>query len=456
MVDEHILVVDDEKSIQISLQRILEDEGFAVTSVEDGETALEKMTKQNLDLVMLDVWLPGIDGLETLSRIKKDWKGVPVIMISGHGTIETAVTATKMGAYDFIEKPLSLEKVLISVKHALEQKKLEEENRALRQKVEKKYQVVGDSSAMVSLKQLISTAAPSNSRVLIYGENGTGKELVARAIHRQSLRLEGPFVEVNCAAIPEDLIESELFGHEKGSFTGASEQRRGKFELADKGTLFLDEVGDMSMKTQAKVLRVLEESAFQRVGGTQLINTDTRVIAASNKQLDEEINTGQFREDLFYRLNVIPISVPPLRERGQDIPLLVEYFLRELSMENGKKLKKIDADALEALCAYHWPGNVRELKNIVERLVIMIPSDTIKAEDLPVHLQSQNTSEPRLEINCGSLRDARNSFEKDYIQRLLESNNWNISKTAEELKIGRNNLYNKIKAYKLEQQRSLD
>ncbi|MFQ5875479.1 MAG: sigma-54-dependent transcriptional regulator [Dehalococcoidia bacterium] len=453
MTGGRVLVVDDEESILISLKRILEDEGFTVTTVEDGETALERMERHDFDLVMLDVWLPGMDGLQTLSHMKESWRDIPVIMISGHGTIETAVTATKLGAYDFIEKPLSLEKMVLCVEHALKQKELEEENQALRQKVEKRYRMVGLSPSMDRLRQLIALAAPSNGRVLICGENGTGKELVARAIHRQSHRAEGPFVEVNCAAIPDELIESELFGHEKGAFTGASTLRRGKFELADKGTLFLDEVGDMSLKTQSKVLRVLEEKAFQRVGGTQVIHTDARVIAASNKDLTEEIKGGNFREDLFYRLNVIPIFVPPLMERTQDIPLLIEYFLQELSLENGRKPKTMDADAVGALCAYHWPGNVRELKNIIERLVIMISSDTIGVEDLPPPMRYHKAPEPRFDFDHGSLREARSAFEREYIKRLLERNHWNISKTAEELKIGRNNLYNKMRAYDLDQER---
>lgn len=456
MGGEHILVVDDEKSILISLQRILEDEGFRVTCVEGGETALEKMGTDNIDLVILDVWLRGIDGLETLLRMKQNWAGIPVIMVSGHGTIETAVTATKIGAYDFIEKPLSLEKVLLSAEHALKQKELEQENQALRQKVEKKYHMVGSSPTMECLRQFIATAAPTNGRVLIYGENGTGKELAARAIHRQSRISRGPFVVVNCAAIPEELIESELFGHEKGSFTGASMQRKGKFETANAGTLFLDEVGDMSVKTQAKVLRVLEEKTFQRVGGIQLIEADARVIAASNKNLEEEIKKGAFREDLFYRLNVIPIFVPPLRERKEDIPLLIEYFLQELSLENGKRPKTMDSCAIEALCAYHWPGNVREVKNIIERLVIMAPSDTIMVDDLPPPILLNKPLESTYPEHCDSLHEARNAFEKEYIRRLLEQNNWNISKTAQKLKIARPNLYNKMRAYKLNQHHFAD
>jgi two-component system nitrogen regulation response regulator NtrX len=452
MAKGHILVVDDEKSILISLQRILEDEGYSVTPVEDAETALDRMATQGFDLVMLDVWLPGMDGLEALSRMKENWWDIPVIMISGHSTIETAVTATKMGAYDFIEKPLSLEKVVLAAEHALKQKALEEENQALRRKVEKRYSMIGQSPAMEHLKGMIALAAPSNGRVLICGENGTGKELVARGIHRQSRRSDGPFVEVNCAAIPDELIESELFGHEKGAFTGASEQRAGKFELANGGTLFLDEVGDMSLKTQAKVLRALEENVFQRVGGAQPIETDARVIAASNKNLEEEINKGAFREDLFFRLNVIPIFVPPLRERTEDIYPLVEHFLREFSLENGKKSKTMDPQALEALRAYHWPGNVRELKNMVERLVIMISSETITVEDLPPPLRAIEPSGPRSDLDYDSLREARNNFEREYIKRRLERNSWNISKTAEELKIGRNNLYNKMRAYKLDRE----
>jgi two-component system nitrogen regulation response regulator NtrX len=449
MVKEHLLVVDDEKSICISLQRILEDEEYCVTIVESAESALDVMKVENIDLLLLDVWLPGMDGLAALSQIRENWTGVPVIMISGHGTIETAVSATKLGAYDFIEKPLSLNKVILSVEHALRQKNLEDENRVLRQKVEQEYRMIGNSSAVYRLKELIAAAAPSNSRVLISGESGTGKELVARDIHYKSLRSDGRFVEVNCAAIPEELIESELFGHEKGSFTGAATRRKGKFEIADKGTLFLDEVGDMSLKTQAKVLRVLEEEAIQRVGGTQLIEIDARITAASNKNLEEEIKKGAFREDLFYRLNVIPIFVPPLRERIDDISLLVDFFLEDFCAKNGKKKKSIDPVAVESLCSYHWPGNIRELKNLIERLVIMVPSDSVTLDDLPQPFMIPERAGHSFDCHFSSLREARNAFEKEHINRLLERNNWNISKTATELKIGRNNLYSKMRAYKL-------
>ncbi|HZS12522.1 MAG TPA: sigma-54 dependent transcriptional regulator, partial [Nitrospirales bacterium] len=376
---ESILIVDDEVPILNSLAPILEDEGYQVTTAKSGTEALKMIQDAGPDLVLLDVSMPGMDGIETLKRAREQAPDVQYVMMSGHGTIETAVRATKLGAYHFLEKPLSLEGVTLLIRHALDQRRLEHENQSLRTRVEKRYELVGNSQPMQRLRQLITTAAPTNGRVLISGENGTGKELVARAIHMQSPRRDKPFVAVNCAAIPETLIESELLGHERGSFTGATSQKRGQFEQADGGTLFLDEIGDMSLNTQAKVLRVLQEQSFTRVGGTRMLKVDVRVIAASNKNLQSEIEKGTFRDDLFYRLNVLPIEVPSLRERRDDIPSLVKHFLQLGAEEQGLKVKEIAPDAIEALKQYEWPGNIRELRNLVERLLIMVPGQIVEA-----------------------------------------------------------------------------
>jgi two-component system nitrogen regulation response regulator NtrX len=444
---ENVLIVDDEQAIQASLRGVLEDEGYRVTTVGSGTQALARIGEEPPDLVLLDIWMPGMDGLEVLAEIKRARPEQPVVMISGHGTIETAVKATKLGAYDFIEKPLSLEKTLLAVARALEHSRLEGENRALRERLERGQEIVGKSAAIVELRRQIAIAAPTSGRVLIDGENGSGKELVARAIHAQSARREGPFVEVNCAAIPEELIESELFGHEKGAFTGAVGRRRGKFELADGGTLFLDEVGDMSLKTQAKVLRALEEQAFERVGGTESIKTDVRVIAASNQNLPDLTAAGRFRDDLFYRLNVIPIVVPPLRQRKEDIPLLVEHFIRVFSLENGKRPKTMSVEALAYFLSYDWPGNVRELRNMVERLVIMSPRQVIGPEDLPPPLRPKEEGLRADQIKERTLKDAREAFERAYILAELRAQDWNMTRTSERLGIERSHLYRKLKAY---------
>lgn len=449
MAGEIILIVDDEKAIQTSLRGVLEDEGYRVTAVGAGSEALARLTEETPDLILLDIWMPGMDGLEVLAEIKRLRLDQAVVMISGHGTIETAVKATKLGAYDFIEKPLSLEKTLLTVARGLEHSRLERENRELRQQVERQHQIVGDSPAILELRRQIEIAAPTNGRVLIYGENGAGKELVARAIHALSARREGPFVEVNCAAIPEELIESELFGHEKGAFTGALSRRKGKFELADGGTLFLDEIGDMSFKTQAKVLRVLEEQAFERVGGKETIKVDVRVIAASNQNLQELIGRGRFRDDLFYRLNVIPIEVPPLRERKEDIPLLVQHFIAVFSAENGKRPKTVSVEALAYLLAYDWPGNVRELRNMVERLVIMAPRDAIGPEDLPPPLRPKEAARLEETAKEKTLKEAREAFERAYILAELRANDWHMTRTAERLGIERSHLYRKLKVYRI-------
>ena len=446
MAGEHILIVDDEPAIRATLRSVLEDEGYRVTAVGNGADALRLVTDEAPDLTFLDVWMERMDGLETLAEVRRLRPDAIVVMISGHGTIETAVKATRLGAYDFIEKPLSLEKTLLIVARALEHARLERENAALRESLEARAEIIGDSEPVRRLREHIATAAPTNGRVLIHGENGSGKELVARAIHAQSARRERPFVEVNCAAIPEELIESELFGHEKGAFTGALARRRGKFELADGGTLFLDEIGDMSLKTQAKVLRALEEQAFERVGGKDTIQVDVRVIAASNRDLEALIRAGRFREDLYYRLNVIPIEVPALRTRKDDITKLVDHFVAVFCAENGKRPKTVSGEALGYFLTYDWPGNVRELRNMVERLVIMAPGDVIGADDLPApHRPKDAAATP--EGHERSLRDARDHFERAFIIAELRANDWNMTRTAERLGIERSHLYRKIKAY---------
>ena len=446
MAGEHILIVDDERAIQKALRGVLEDEGYRVTAVGTGADALKAVADEMPDLVFLDIFMSHMDGLETLTELKRLRPEATVVMISGHGTIETAVKATRLGAYDFIEKPLSLEKTLITMSRALEHGRLERENATLRARLDERAEIIGESDVMRRLREHIATAAPSTGRVLIHGENGSGKELVARAIHALSARREAPFVEVNCAAIPEELIESELFGHERGAFTGALARRRGKFETADSGTVFLDEIGDMSLKTQAKVLRALEEQAFERVGGRETLKVDVRVIAASNRDLPSLIAQGAFREDLFYRLNVIPIEVPPLRARKEDVPALVEHFIRVFCAENGKRLKTVAPAALTWFMTYEWPGNVRELRNMVERLVIMVPGDGIGPDDLPPPLRPKSELAPAL-AEGKPLKEARDSFERAYILAELRAQDWNMTRTAERLGIERSHLYRKIRAY---------
>lgn len=452
-MSDTILVVDDEPSILSALSGVLKDAGFSVMVAQDGAVALRLLRQDIPRLVLLDIWMPELDGLETLKKIKELHPQMLVVMMSGHGSIETAVKATKLGAYDYIEKPLSLEKITLVIKHALHEQRLEEENLRLRDQVSRQQTLVGESLPIKRLQEIIRTAGPTQSRVLISGENGTGKELVAHSIHQHSLRADQPFVEVNCAAIPETLIESELFGYEKGAFTGAMTMKRGRFELAHGGTLFLDEIGDMSLATQAKVLRVLQEQHFQRVGGTKLIEVDVRVIAASNKNLQEEIKKGNFREDLFYRLNVILIHVPPLSDRKEDIPLLVQNFIALTVEEQGLKPKEITKEAVELLTHYDWPGNVRELKNMVERLMILVPRPVITPEDLEPLLESQILVEPMNASKVSdhfSLRQARAVFEKEFISQRLKENGWNISKTAEDLQIERSHLHRKIKLLGIE------
>ncbi|MBD0306214.1 MAG: sigma-54-dependent Fis family transcriptional regulator [Nitrospiraceae bacterium] len=457
---ESILIVDDEEAILLSLRPVLEDEGYEVKAAKSGSDALKMMAAEPPDLMLLDIWMPEMDGLDTLKRAREQSPRLQVMMMSGHGSIETAVKAVKLGAYDYIEKPLSLENVTLRVRHALDQRRLEEENLTLRAKVERRFELVGTSPAMQRLRQLITTAGPTNGRVLISGENGTGKELVARAIHQQSPRRDKPFVAVNCAAIPENLIESELLGHERGAFTGATVQKRGQFEQADGGTLFLDEIGDMSLNTQAKVLRVLQEQQFMRVGGIKVIKVDVRVIAASNKNLAQEIERGHFRDDLFYRLNVLPMEVPPLRERREDIPLLVRHFVQVHAEEQGLKVKEVDPEAMNVLKQYDWPGNIRELRNLIERLMIMVPGPIIEASHATLSLQprgaipvmpSGSSSMNALATKqYASLRDARNAFEREYIGRKLREHNWNVSRTADDLQIERSHLHRKIKLLNIE------
>ncbi|HVB28777.1 MAG TPA: sigma-54 dependent transcriptional regulator [Terriglobia bacterium] len=444
-----VLVVDDEAGIRQSLTDVLQDEGYRVTAVESGEDCLRLLGKERADVILLDVWLPGIDGLETLARIRERENPPLVVMISGHGTIETAVRATQKGAFDFIEKPLSIEKMLLTLQHATEELALFDQNRQLRRKLEGDYRIIGNSVPMKALRQQLALAAPTNGRVLIYGESGTGKELVGHALHRQSLRRDNPFVEVNCAAIPEELIESELFGHVKGSFTGAVEDKVGKFEQADEGTLFLDEIGDMSHRTQSKVLRVIEQQRFSPLGSKKELAVDVRVVAATNKHLEEEIQRGNFREDLFFRLNVIPFFVPPLREHAEDIPELLDFFLQTFASAYGRRPKHFSEPALEVLLRYRWPGNVRELKNLVERMVIMVPGDRIERRHLPQNLTNHHG---RAGVGRGTtggfstLHEARTAYERDYILRKLDENHGNVTRTAEVLGLERSHLYRKMKA----------
>ncbi|MGB2636853.1 MAG: sigma-54 dependent transcriptional regulator [Candidatus Acidiferrum sp.] len=443
-VHPRILIVDDEEGIRESLASILRDERYSVDTVSSGEDALALIAKSDFQVVLLDIWLPGMDGMEALTRIQDLPRPPAVIMISGHGSIETAVRATKLGAFDFIEKPLSLEKVNVLVRNAVQQRRLQDENQTLRSELVHRYQVIGDSVPMKALRQQIAVTAPTNGRVLIYGESGTGKELVARALHANSLRNKGPFVEVSCAAIPEDLIESELFGHVKASFSSATEDKTGKFLKADSGTLFLDEVGDMSHRTQSKVLRVLEEQRVEPIGSNQTLRVDVRVIAATNKNLEQEIARGAFRQDLFYRLNVIPFHVPPLRDRKEDIPVLARFFLNEFSTEYGKKTRELSDGALEILMRYPWPGNVRELKNLVERLVIVCPQARIEPHHLPPELFRGVAESPQHPYS--TLHEARSAYEREFILRKLQEHRWNMTQTASALGLERSHLYRKMKS----------
>ena len=463
-----VLIIDDEVSIRQSLSGALKDEGYRVSVAASGKEGIEAIRAERPDIILLDIWMPDLDGIETLRAVKAEWSDQIVIMMSGHGNIETAVKATKLGAFDFIEKPLSLERLLVILQNVSNIQDLARENNALRKQVQKGHALIGESQAMKQIKELIRRVAPTTGSVLITGENGTGKELVAHSLHTLSPRFNKPFVEVNCAAIPEELIESELFGHEKGAFTGATQLRRGKFDLANGGTLFLDEIGDMSLKTQAKILRILQEQKFERVGGSQTISVDVRIIAATNKDLKAEILNGNFRGDLFYRLNVIPFVVPPLRDRADDIPLLSKYFLKEFCTAHGRAMRELSEEAQRALSAYSWPGNVRELKNLIERLVIL----TLEAEEgqliTAAHI-FQNLEDDVFSMKMGeellagnklvslslstgasNLRDARQGFEKEFILKTLKQYDWNISRTAQVLGIERSHLHRKIKSFGIE------
>src|SRR3984893_3146924 len=445
MKPARILVVDDEPGIRQSLCAVLSDDGHLPRAVASGEECLEDLAREPSELVLLDVWLPGMDGMDTLTRIQEiPFSDRPVVvMISGHGNIETAVRATKLGAFDFLEKPLSIQKLTVVLKNALEYRRLQLENVRLRGDGDSKYRIIGDSVPMKALRQQMELMAATNGRVLIYGESGTGKELVAHAIHAMSPRALEAFVEVNCAAIPEELIESELFGHIKGSFTGAHESKIGTFRKADGGTLFLDGVGDMSLRTQAKVLRALEEQRFEAVGASEWTQVDVRVIAATNKVLEQEIERGNFREDLFYRLNVIPFHVPPLRDRVEDIPLLADYFLREFTQAYGRKPKELTSATYALLKEHHWPGNVRELRNLIERIVILNPQVRIDARHIP--LQTTRRSAAERAERFGSLQEVREAVEREYILKKLEETNGNVTRTAELLGLERSNLYRKMK-----------
>lgn len=444
MKNPRVLIVDDEPGIRESLRGVLEDEGYACAAVETGEEALDEVSRNPYEVVLLDVWLTGMDGLETLQRIEE----LPpddrpeVIIISGHGNIETAVRATKLGAFDFLEKPLTIEKVLVVVKNAVEHRRLRAEVDRLRASQAERPFIIGESVPIKALRKQLALMAGTNGRVLIYGESGTGKELVAHAIHAHSQRRDEALVEVNCAAIPEDLIESELFGHRKGAFPGASEDKIGKLQKADGGTLFLDEVGDMSLKTQAKVLRSLDEQRVEPVGASESVRVDVRVIAATNKNLEEEIERGNFREDLFYRLNVIPFHVPPLRERQEDIPQLADHFLREFVAAYGRKPKELTPEAYQVLQDYAWPGNVRELRNLMERIVILNPQNRIDARHIPLQRKANGILQERF----GSLQEVRENAEREYILRKLDEHKNNITRTAETLGLERSNLYRKMRA----------
>jgi two-component system nitrogen regulation response regulator NtrX len=448
-VKSSILIVDDEAGVRSALGAVLRDEGYVVEAVGSGEACLDAVLKQAFDLILLDIWLPGIDGLITLARLRERGVDCEVVVISGHGNIESAVRAIKMGAFDFVEKPLSLEKTVLVVRNALRQRSLEAENRALRAHVDRALVMIGDSFLMRQLREQIAMAAPTHGRVLILGENGTGKELVARSIHALSKRRAGPFIEVNCAAIPEELIESELFGHVKGAFTGAVADRRGRFEAADGGTIFLDEIADMSLKTQAKVLRVLQEQVVDRVGGSTSVRVDVRVLAATNKELTTEIQAGRFREDLYFRLNVVPIFVPPLRDRADDVGALAEHFMAEVVREYGRRPKTLEPSAMAVLREFSWPGNVRELRNVIERLMIMVPGETISADHL-TFLSGAPVASSDMFDGQGvivPLHEARDRFEREYILRVLAAQEGNISKTADVLGVERSNLYRKMRGF---------
>lgn len=441
-----VLVVDDEPGIRQSLKGVLSDEGYLCNTVASGEDCLEELEREAYEAVLLDIWMTGMDGLATLARIQELPAGSrpAVIIISGHGNVETAVKATKLGAFDFVEKPLTIDKVSVVLKNAVATRRMELELQRLRDDTDSP-EIIGNSVAMKALRQQLKLMAGTNGRVLIYGESGTGKELVAHAIHRSSLRSDGPFVEVNCAALPEDQIESELFGHRRVNSDGTIDHKIGKMQAAHGGTFFLDEVGDMSLRTQAKVLRALDEHRFEPVGASQSIQVDFRVVAATNKNLEKEIERGNFREDLFYRLNVIPFTVPPLRDRAEDIPLLAAHFLRKYTIDYGRKPKELSDEAIEALANYQWPGNVRELRNLMERIVILYPQRRIELRHLPLE-SARKTANGKSNDGSGTLHDVKEAAEREYILRKLEETGGNVTRASELLGLERSNLYRKMKA----------
>ncbi|MEW5815152.1 MAG: sigma-54 dependent transcriptional regulator [Spirochaetota bacterium] len=448
-----ILVVDDEPGIRSVLKDILEDEKYAVFTAGDGFEALACLDSETVDLVILDVWLPNMGGIDVLKEIKRKYSDIEVLIISGHGNIDLAVKAVKLGAFDFLEKPLSIDKVVTSVRNALALEDLRKENKALKNTLYMEDEIIGQSASMKKVRELIAQSAATDARILILGDNGTGKELVAREIHRQSSRVSGPFVEVNCAAIPETLIESELFGHEKGAFTNAIARRKGKFEIAHKGTLFLDEIADMSLSAQAKVLRVIQELKFERIGGEASISVDVRLISATNKNIQEEIREKRFREDLFFRINVVPIYISPLRERVEDIPLLVDYFMEKFKVLPDVPPRRISEKGLKILKDYHWPGNIRELKNFIERINIMVDEDEISLETVTYYLGEKRKNEASVVLKAFEnmkLNEAKDEFEKQLLTHKLSENGYNISKTAERLGIYPSNLHGKIKKLGIE------
>ena len=452
MVKPRILVVDDEEPIRKTLRMTLEYEGYDVSEGSSGAEALDKIENERYDLVFLDIKMPGMDGFEVLGELRERTTAPQVVVVSGHGNVQTAVQATKLGAFDFIEKPLETERILLAVRNALERKQLKEEVGRLRPRFERRYQMVGTSAAMDKVRQAIARSAPTNATVLITGESGTGKELVARAIHTNSNRTRAPWIQVNCAAIPEDLIESELFGHEKGSFTGATNKQIGKFEQADRGTIFLDEIGDMSARTQAKVLRVLQEGEVERVGSQNTIKVDVRVIAATNKDLKKEIEEGNFREDLYFRLSVIPIPTPPLRERRDDIESLVEHFVSSFAADDNLRKKHFSPQAMQRLVHHEWEGNIRELRNTIERVLIMAPSDTIDVVDLPEHIRDSQDDTPSSQAAANTLKEFKETSERAFLVQKLRANGWNISQTAQVIGTPRSNLYKKLEQYQIAQE----
>ena len=447
-----VLVVDDETAIREAIRMTLEYENYRIDEARSGQDAIDKATRVSYDAILLDIKMPVLDGIEVLENLKTQKVAAPVIMVSGHGDIQTAVECTKRGAFDFLEKPLNRDRLLLAVRNAVRQQKLEEEVGELRERAERDYQLVGDSGVMKELRGQIERAAPTKATVLIQGESGTGKELVAREIHRRSSRSRMPFVQVNCAAIPEELIESELFGHEKGSFTGAVRKQTGKFIAADSGTIFLDEVGDMSLRTQAKVLRVLQEGDVEPVGAATVVKVDVRVIAATNKELQDEIRAGRFREDLFYRLSVIPVRTPPLRERRDDIPVLAQHFAALFSQEHNLHPKQFTPAAQRALQDAPWRGNVRELRNLIERLVIMVPADAIDITDLPAEFFRAAADIISSSMRLSTLQEFKDEAEKAFILAKLREHGWNVSKTAEAIDTPRSNLYKKIEQYDIKRE----